>query len=81
MPLQAIMHCLRWLYAETCCSHTPQGLVQLLPTVRLSLSGNVAVNSMRKQVGQVCVGLGRATNNVAEYTALIKGLEVRHSFA
>ena len=29
-----------------------------------------------EQVGQVCVSLGIATNNVAEYTALVKGLEV-----
>jgi hypothetical protein len=27
------------------------------------------------QVGQICEGLGHATNNVAEYTGLLRGLE------
>lgn len=28
-----------------------------------------------RQVGQICVGLGHATNNVAEYIGLLRGLE------
>lgn len=31
------------------------------------------------QVGRVCVALGHATNNMAEYTGLIRGLQAAHA--
>ena len=43
----------------------------------LSWSQMLCLKAELLQVGRVCVKLPRATNNVAEYTALIHGMEVR----
>ena len=40
----------------------------------IAFDGN-SLGEVMCQVGQICEGLGHATNNVAEYTGLLRGLE------
>lgn len=55
---------------------------RLLPgSSTLGPSNALRMIGVALQVGRVCVKLPRATNNVAEYTALIYGLEVRMKLA
>ncbi|KAK9807218.1 hypothetical protein WJX73_010240 [Symbiochloris irregularis] len=43
-------------------------------------AGAVLYEPSGAEVGRVCVGCGRATNNVAEYTGLVKGMQAAQQY-